>query len=196
MTNGTVIKDDIKDSFQAQYPWITVNFVALGTGAAIQYAEAGDADMLLVHSPSQELPFLTGGYGVDRKIVAYNFFIIVGPASDPAHINGLTNITQALINIYTAAHASGSQTLWFSRDDASGTNTKEISLWTAAGYNYNQLVQGNSSWFKATGTGMGPTLLAANYYGNIGGYTLSDTGTYCAYYDRGDIQLQIQVTAQ
>ena len=79
----------------------------------------------------QELPFLTGGYGVDRKIVAYNFFVIVGPASDPAHINGLTNVTQALIDIYTAAHTSGSQVLWFSRDDASGTNTKEISLWTA-----------------------------------------------------------------
>ena len=88
-----------------------------------------------------------------------------------------------------------SQVLWFSRDDASGTNTKEISLWTAAGYNYTQLLT-QTSWFKSTGTGMGPTLLAANYYGNIGGYTLSDTGTYYAYYDRGDIQLQIQIQAQ
>ncbi|MGA3060241.1 MAG: substrate-binding domain-containing protein [Candidatus Bathyarchaeia archaeon] len=195
LSNGTVIKDDIKDSFQATYPWITVNFVALGTGAAINYAEAGDADMLLVHAPSSELPFLTGGYGVDRKIVAYNFFVIVGPASDPAHINGLTNVTQALIDIYTAAQTQGSQVLWFSRDDASGTNTKEIALWTVAGYNYTQLLT-QTSWFKATGTGMGPTLLAANYYGNIGGYTLSDTGTYYAYYDNGDIQLKIQVQAQ
>jgi tungstate transport system substrate-binding protein len=151
--------------------------------------------MLLVHSPSQELPFLTGGYGVDRKIVAYNFFIIVGPASDPAHINGLTNVTQAMIDIYKAAQVPNSGVLWFSRDDASGTNTKEISLWTAAGYNYNTLLT-QTSWFKSTGTGMGPTLLAANYYGNIGGYTLSDTGTYYSYYDRGDIQLKIQVQAQ
>jgi tungstate transport system substrate-binding protein len=195
LTNGTVIKDDIKDSFQATYPWITVNFVALGTGAAINYAEAGDADMLLVHAPSSELPVLTGGYGVDRKIVAYNFFVIVGPASDPAHINGLTNVTQALIDIYTAAQNSSSQVLWFSRDDASGTNTKEIALWTAAGYNYTQLLT-QTSWFKATGTGMGPTLLAANYYGNIGGYTLSDTGTYYAYYDNGDIQSHILIQAQ
>ncbi len=195
LSNGTIVKDDIKDSFQATYPWITVNFVALGTGAAINYAEAGDADMLLVHSPSQELPFLTGGYGVDRKIIAYNFFVIVGPPSDPAHISGLTNVTQALIDIYNAAHTAGSNVLWFSRDDASGTNTKEISLWKAAGYNYNTLLT-QTSWFKATGTGMGPTLDAANYYGSIGGYTLSDTGTYYAYYDRGDIQLQIDVQAQ
>jgi tungstate transport system substrate-binding protein len=195
LANYTVLKDDIKDSFQATYPWITVNFVALGTGAAIKYAEAGDADMLLVHSPSQELPFLSGGYGVDRKIIAYNFFIIVGPASDPAHISGLTNVTQALIDIYTAAHTPGSNVLWFTRDDASGTNTKEISLWTAAGYNYTQLLT-QTSWFKATGAGMGQTLLEANYYGSIGGYTLSDTGTYYAYYDRGDIQLKIDIQAQ
>ena len=114
LANGTTIKDDIKDSFQATYPWITVNFIAVGTGVAITDAESGSADMLLVHSPSQELPFLTGGYGVDRKIVAYNFFVIVGPASDPAHVNGLTNVTQALIDIYNAAQVpeakcSGSQ---------------------------------------------------------------------------------------
>jgi len=195
LANGTTIKDDIKDSFQATYPWITVNFVAVGTGVAITDAESGSADMLLVHSPSQELPFLTGGYGVDRKIVAYNFFVIVGPASDPAHINGMTNVTQALIDIYNAAQTPGSNVLWFSRDDASGTNTKEIALWKAAGFsNYTQLL--TLPWFKATGTGMGPTLLAANYYGNIGGYTLSDTGTYYAYHDDGDIQLQIQIQGQ
>ncbi|MGO8806845.1 MAG: substrate-binding domain-containing protein [Candidatus Bathyarchaeia archaeon] len=195
LANGTTLKDDIKDTFQATYPWITINFVAVGTGVAITDAESGSADMLLVHSPSQELPFLTGGYGVDRKIVAYNFFVIVGPASDPAHIRGLTNVTQAMIDIYNAAQVPNSNVLWFSRDDASGTNTKEISLWTSAGYNYTQLLT-QTSWFKSTGTGMGPTLLAANYYGNIGGYTLSDTGTYYAYYDRGDIQSQIQIQAQ
>ena len=60
--------------------------------------------MLLVHSPSQELTFLKGGYGVDRKIVAYNFFIIIGPASDPADINGIDNVTNALAKIYNCAH--------------------------------------------------------------------------------------------
>jgi tungstate transport system substrate-binding protein len=85
--------------------------------------------------------------------------------------------------------------LWFSRNDASGTNTKEISLWQAAGFNYTQLTQ-QTDWFKSTGAGMGQTLLVTNYYGNIGGYTISDTGTYLAYYTRGDIQLQILIQAQ
>jgi tungstate transport system substrate-binding protein len=127
--------------------------------------------------------------------VAYNFFIIVGPASDPANINGLTNVSQALVNIYNAAQTPGSQVLWFSRNDASGTNTKEISLWQAAGFNYTQLTQ-QTSWFKSTGAGMGQTLLVANYYGDIGGYTISDTGTYLAYYTRGDIQLTVHIQAQ
>jgi tungstate transport system substrate-binding protein len=193
-SNGTVVRDDLKDAFQAKYPWITVNFLYYGTGPAIQAAQRGDADMILVHSPSLELPFLTGGYGVDRKIVAYNFFVIIGPASDPAHINGLANISQALQNIYNFGQNS-SNVLWFSRNDASGTATKEISLWTAAGFNYTQLTA-QTSWFKVTGSGMGPTLLAANYYGNIGGYTISDMGTYLAYSNKGDIQLKIQIQAQ
>jgi tungstate transport system substrate-binding protein len=148
----------------------------------------------LVHSPSQELSFLNGGYGVDRKIVAYNFFVIIGPASDPAHINGLTNVSQALQNIYNFGQNS-SNVLWFSRNDASGTATKEISLWTTAGFTYSQLTS-QTSWFKVTGAGMGPTLLAANYYGSIGGYTISDMGTYLAYYNEGDIQLKTQIQAQ
>jgi tungstate transport system substrate-binding protein len=198
LKNGTVVKDDLKDAFQAKYPWITVNFIALGTGAAIAQAQRGDADMLLVHSPSQELTYLKGGYGVDRKIVAYNYFIIIGPASDPAHISGLTNVSQALVNIYTAAQTPGNNVLWFSRNDASGTNTKEISLWTAAGYSYAQLTNTtlNGSWFKSTGTGMGQTLLATNYYGNIGGYTIADAGTYLSYSTRGDIQLKTLVQGQ
>ena len=197
LKNGIVVKDDLKDSFQAKYPWITVNFIALGTGAAIQTAQRGDADMLLVHSPSQELTFLKGGYGVDRKIIAYNFFVIVGPASDPANISGLTDLNLALTRIYNADHTGANATLWFSRNDASGTNTKEIALWQAAGYNYAGLTSsGNNSWFKSTGTGMGQTLLATNYYGSIGGYTISDMGTYLTYSTRGDIQLKVLIQGQ
>jgi tungstate transport system substrate-binding protein len=195
--NGT---GNIKTAFQTKYPWITVNFIALGTGDAIKKAQAGDADMILVHSPSQEVNFLKNGYGVDRKIIAYNFFIIVGPASDPAQINGEHNVTKALIDIYTAAQNNSAQpqnkqVLWFSRNDASGTNTKEISLWQAAGFNYTTLTS-QTSWFKSTGAGMGQTLLTANYYGDIGGYTITDTGTYLAYYNAGNIQLKVQIQAQ
>jgi tungstate transport system substrate-binding protein len=88
--------------------------------------------------------------------------------------------------------------LWFSRNDASGTNTKEISLWQAAGYTYSTLANAtlNGSWFKSTGTGMGQTLLASNYYSTIGGYTISDTGTYLSYSTRGDIQLKVHIQGQ
>ena len=147
--------------------------------------------MILVHSPSQEATFLSGGYGVNRKIIAYNFFIIVGPANDPAGIKGMTNVSQALINIYNAAQ-SNSQVIWVTRNDGSGTTTAETTLWKNAGYTYTQLVT-NTTWFKSTGQGMGASLLVANQFN---GYILSDTGTYLAYYNSNDIQLQIEIQAQ
>jgi tungstate transport system substrate-binding protein len=190
---------DIKEAFQAKYPWITVNFVALGTGDAIKKAQAGDADMILVHSPSQELTFLTGGYGVNRKIIAYNFFVIVGPASDPAGINGMTNVSQALIKLYTAAQTNN-QVQWFTRNDGSGTATAESNLWKAAGYTYATLIQ-NTTWFHSTGLGMGSTLQEASngIGGGAQGYCLSDTGTYLTYSSPSNIQpimLKIEIQAQ
>jgi tungstate transport system substrate-binding protein len=190
--NGT---GNLKSAFQTKYPWITVNFLAQGTGAAIATAQRGDADMVLVHSPSQELTFLTGGFGVNRKIVAYNFFVIVGPANDPAGIKGMT-VSQALTTLYNAAQGD-SQVQWFARNDSSGTATAEQNLWKAAGYNYTQ-VSNQNPWFHSTGSGMGQTLLIANngVGGAAPGYVLSDTGTYLAYYNGGNIQLQIQIQAQ
>ena len=193
-TTGT-----IKAAFEAKYPWITVNFLAQGTGAAIATAQRGDADMILVHSPSQEVPFLTGGYGVDRKIIAYNFFIIVGPANDPAGISGMTNVSQALIKLYTAAQTN-SQVQWFTRNDGSGTATAESNLWKAAGYSYATLVQ-NTTWFHSTGLGMGITLQEASngIGGGAQGYCLSDTGTYLAYSSPSNVQpitLKIEIQAQ
>jgi tungstate transport system substrate-binding protein len=189
--NGT---GNIKAAFQAQYPWITVNFVALGTGDAIKKAQAGDADMILVHSPSQEVSFLTGGYGVDRKIVAFNFFVIVGPANDPAGISGMTNVNQALVKLYTAAQTN-SQVIWVTRNDGSGTATAESNLWKAAGYTYAQLIT-NTTWFKSTGSGMGASLQVAD---QLNGYILSDMGTYLAYSSPSSIQpiqLKIEIQAQ
>jgi tungstate transport system substrate-binding protein len=192
--NGT---GNIKAAFEAKYPDITVNFVALGTGDAIKKAQAGDADMILVHSPSQELTFLTGGYGVDRKIIAYNFFVIVGPADDPAGIRGITDLSQALTTLYNEAQTN-SQVQWVARNDSSGTATKEQSLWKAAGLDYNQLLS-ESSWFHATGQGMGASLLIAN--NGVGGgspaYILSDIGTFLSYSTQGNIpSLQIEIEAQ
>lgn len=183
--------DSIKAAFEAKYPWITVNFLAQGTGAAIQTAMRGDADMIMVHSPSQENSFLTGGYGVNRKIIAYNFFVIVGPADDPAHIKDMAP-ADALKQVYTLAQNDTPGVIWVSRNDSSGTYTKEKALWTAAGLDINTISQ-QTSWFKSTGTGMGQTLLIANEFE---GYTLSDTGTYLSYLTQGNIDLDIIVDAQ
>jgi tungstate transport system substrate-binding protein len=151
----------------------------------------GDADMIMVHSPSQEEAFLEGDYGVNRKIIAYNFFVIVGPADDPANIRGMAP-ADALKQVYTLAQNNTPGVIWVSRNDSSGTYTKEKSLWTSAGLDINTVSQ-DPDWFKSTGSGMGQTLLIANEFN---GYTLSDTGTYLSYYSQGNIQLDTIVDAQ
>jgi tungstate transport system substrate-binding protein len=152
--------------------------------------------MILVHSPSQELTFLTGGYGVNRKIIAYNFFLVAGPSNDPAGIAGMTDVNQALQKLYNAAQTN-SQIQWVTRNDGSGTATAEQNLWKAAGYNYTILLT-QTSWFHATGQGMGTSLLVAN--NGVGGaapaYIFADMGTYLAYYDQGNIQLKPQIQSQ
>jgi tungstate transport system substrate-binding protein len=185
----TGVEDQMKTEFQAAYPWITINFLSLGTGAAIKTAEAGDADMIMVHAPSSELPFLTGGYGVNRKIIASNFFIMVGPQNDPANVTGLSPVA-ALKQIKTLGEEG--KAIWVSRADGSGTNVKEIALWTEAGINYTQISK-ETSWFKSTGQGMTATLLVAY---ELGGYTLSDTASYLTNTKNGNIQMKIVVEAQ
>lgn len=180
----TGLLDAVETQFEEQYV-IDIYFISAGTGIAIQYAKRGDADMILVHSPSQELGFLEGGYGVCRKIIAYNFFSIVGPATDPAHIEGAT-ITQALTSIVTAGRDS--EVAWVSRGDNSGTHTKEKSLWTIAGFDWNELR--NEEWYVESGTGMGKTLQIAD---EKTAYTLADIGTYLKYYADGLIRLEVLV---
>jgi tungstate transport system substrate-binding protein len=181
-----VENDAIKPAFQAKYPWITLNFLSQGTGAAIQTAMRGDADMIMVHDPKQENAFMVKGYGVDRKIIAYNFYIIVGPQNDPANITGLAPL-DALKKIYLAGQ--NSQAIWVSRGDGSGTNSKEKNLWAAAGINWTQ-IRKQTSWYKETGQGMTSTLIIANYFG---GYTISDTASYLTNTNAKNIQMKIVV---
>jgi tungstate transport system substrate-binding protein len=182
---------NIKEAFQAKYPWITVNFLGQGTGAAIQTAMRGDADMIMVHDPTQETTFLNNGYGVNRKIIAYNYFIIIGPANDPAGVLGMSP-TDAMKRISDLAQAGTPNVIWVSRNDSSGTYSKERALWTAAGLNIATLSQ-QTSWFKSTGSGMGTTLGVANEFN---GYVLSDTGTYLAFYGTGAGQIQLKPIVQ
>jgi tungstate transport system substrate-binding protein len=184
----TGVEDQMKTVFQTKFPWITISFLSQGTGAAIQTAIRGDADMIMVHDPAQENTFLVNGYGVNRKIIASNFFIIVGPQDDPANITGMAPL-DALKQIKTLGEQGKAK--WISRGDGSGTNSKEKNLWKAAGINWTQ-IRTETSWYKETGQGMTATLLAAN---ELGGYTLSDTASYLTNTNAGNIQMKIVVQA-
>lgn len=143
----------------------TVKTVAVGTGQALTMGQQGNADVLFVHAPTQEKAFMDAGWGVDRRLVAHNYFWIVGPAPDPAGITGLTSAVDAFRKIA----ASGAT--FVSRGDNSGTNTKELALWKAAG------LTPSGSWYVQSGQGMGPTLQIAS---EKVGYTLTDTASFLA----------------
>lgn len=170
-----------EQAFETKYQ-IDLGFIAVGTGQAILQAQGGNVDALLVHSPSNETQFLQGGDGVCRKIIAYNFFTIIGPTSDPANING-SSVTSALKKIvdYGRNHTGR---IWASRGDGSGTHTKEKTLWAKAGYDYTQISK--ESWYAGPGGTMSATLNMANEFG---AYTLSDTGTYWKFLKDGTISL-------
>ena len=141
----------------------TVKTVAVGTGQALTMGQQGNADVLFVHAPTQEQAFMDAGWGVDRRLVAHNYFWIVGPASDPAGISGMTSAVDAFKKIA----ASGAT--FVSRGDNSGTNTKELALWMSAG------ITPKGSWYIESGQGMGATLQIAS---EKTGYTLTDTATF------------------
>jgi tungstate transport system substrate-binding protein len=183
----TGLLDEVKKQYEATHT-VDINIISAGTGIALQQASAGDADIVLVHSPSQEKTFLTNGYGVCRRIIAYNYFTIVGPDADPAGITG-KNATEAMKSILAYGRDHTDQDIWVSRGDNSGTDNKEVSLWTSAGYNRTLIA--SESWYATTGSGMANTLNVAN---QKNAYTLSDIGTYLALYKPGTIQLQAIVT--
>jgi tungstate transport system substrate-binding protein len=189
--DDTGLLSEIKKAFEAKYP-ITLNFIPVGTGIAIEQAKNGDVDLTLVHSPSMEKTFLEQGYGVCRKIIAYNFFTIAGPQTDPAGIAEL-NTTEALKRIASYGRNQTDQKVkvWVSRGDNSGTHQKEKSLWTAASYNYTIL--STESWYAGGGGKMGETLLKAEEFS---AYTLSDIGTYLKYSKDSRITLKALITEE
>ncbi len=178
----TGLLDRLGADYEGREPGVTIAFISAGTGIAIEHAKNGDVDALLVHSPDLEHQFMAEGYGVNRKIFAYNFFVIVGPEEDPAQVNGTTP-DEALQRIAAYGQASG-QAVWVSRDDMSGTNQKEKALWAETGLDYDTLRQ--EPWFVSSGSGMGATLRVASEQRL---YTLSDIGTFLKYEAEGLIQL-------
>ncbi len=158
-----------------------LQFIAQGTGQSLDTARRGDVDLVLVHSPGLEEEFVDEGYGINPRCIAYNYFIIVGPESDPAGIAG-TDPVAAFGTIYAAGENNTPDVAFVSRGDNSGTHNQEKALWEEAGYNYdNDILEGAGAWYVDAGKGMGDTLILAN---EKNAYTLTDEGTYLSFADR------------
>lgn len=176
-TADSGLLDNILPDFENEYN-AKVEVVAVGTGQAIKLGQDGNADVILVHARAAEDKFVADGFGVNRKDVMYNDFIILGPASDPAGIQGLTSATEAFQKIAAA------QAPFVSRGDDSGTHIKEKEVWAAAG------IEPQGAWYIEAGQGMGAVLTMAN---EQNGYTLSDRGTYLARTLEGtDLQILLE----
>ena len=158
---------------------IQVRVVALGTGQAIDLGKRGDADVAFVHDKEAEEKALAQGAFVDRHEVMYNDFIIVGPKSDPARTKG-HDVVAALKKI------SEARTPFASRGDRSGTHAAELRLWKDAGIDPQQ---GKGSWYRETGSGMGPTLNTAS---GMNAYALADRGTWLSFKNRGDLTILVE----
>jgi tungstate transport system substrate-binding protein len=172
----TGLLDYLKPMFEKQYN-VDLLITSQGTGKALELAARGDADVLAVHSPSQEKDFVASGKGMNRRCFAYNYFIIVGPANDPAGIRGM-DTTAAFKKIYQLGMNNTPGVVFVSRGDNSGTHTKEKDIWKAAGFNYTTQIQKSGPWYVEAGRGMGETLQLTN---EKQAYTISDEGTYLAY---------------
>lgn len=151
---------------------VRLDVISVGTGKALRLGENGDVDLVFVHAPVAELAFVKAGYGVDRKAVMHNDFIIVGPGVDPVGIKGSTTAIQALQKLHE------SQTMFISRGDDSGTHKKEKSLWQTAN------VEPAGDWYIKAGQGMGAVLRMAD---EKQAYTLTDRGTFISYQDNFDL---------
>ena len=174
-TQDSGLFDHILPRFKSE-KGIDVHVVAVGTGQALAIGARGDADALLVHDRAGEDKFVADGYGIDRRDVMYNDFVIVGPKSDPAAIRGLKNAREAFARI-AAARAT-----FASRGDDSGTNRMELRLWKSATLAPDK----SSSWYRDLGQGMGPTL---NIAAALDAYTLSDRATWANFKNRQRLEI-------
>ncbi len=158
---------------------IAVRVLALGTGQALDTAARGDADLVLVHDPDAEAKFMADGNGVNRREIAWNDFIVVGPASDPAKIAGSHDVIAAFRAIWS--HGAP----FVTRGDKSGTDALEKRLWKAAALD----PAAAGAWYKDIGGGMGAALNAA---AGMGAYTLSDRGTWLSFGNRADLAIRVK----
>jgi tungstate transport system substrate-binding protein len=150
----------------ARQTGLRAKVVPVGSGQALRLGERGEADVVVAHSPQAEEEFMARGYGLERRLLMANDFLILGPPHDPAAVRGAASAAAALERI-AAARAP-----FYSRADGSGTHAKELALWRALG----RRPQGEG-WYHEVGGDQARTLVVAS---EKGGYTLSDRGTYLA----------------
>ncbi len=163
---------------------VQVRVVALGTGQALELARRGDADVVFVHDKIAEEKFVAERYGIERREVMYNDFVLIGPKDDPAKIAGSKDIAEALKQIAAA------QAPFVSRGDNSGTHAAELRLWKDTGIDIDKAKDG---WYRNTGSGMGPAL---NTAASMNAYILADRGTWLAFRNRLDLDLAVEGDAR
>ena len=156
---------------------LKVHVISVGTGKAMKLGENGDVDVILVHSRPDEDLFVAQGYGVNRRDVMYNDFVVVGPRDDPANVRGTRDALRAFRKIYEASAP------FVSRGDDSGTDKMEKAYWQTLG------ARPQGRRYLSVGQGMGEVLTMA---GNVGGYTLSDRATYSAYRTRVGLDILVE----
>ena len=178
-TENSGLYDRILPVFEAA-SGITVHVVAVGTGQAIKNAANCDGDVLLVHAKEAEERFVAEGGGVRRFDLMYNDFVLVGPDTDPAGIDGLTDAPRALADI------ARSEALFASRADESGTHKKEMALWAMAGVDP---VPSSGQWYRETGSGMGATL---NTGIGLEAYVLTDRATWISFGNKQDFRIMVE----
>ena len=164
--------------FEAQSQ-IKTRVIAVGTGQALRLGRNGDADVLLVHDTEAEKSFVAAGYGVDRRPVMYNDFVLLGPQSDPAKVKGGSDAVLAL----RAIAAAGA--VFVSRGDDSGTHRAERRLWRAAAVDVDAV---SGRWYREAGAGMGAAL---NIASSLDGYILSDRATWLSFRNKGNLTVLV-----
>ena len=155
----------------------TVQLVAVGSGQALKIGAEGNADVILLHSPAAEEQYMSDGFGIDRRLVMHNDFVLVGPPSDLAGIRGKSPV-EALEEIFA------SRVTFVSRGDESGTHVKELAIWKNAA-----LDPVGEDWYLETGQGQGPTLSIAS---EKAGYAITDRGTFLAYKANVDLEVLVE----
>lgn len=175
-TDNSGLLRELNPVFEQKYN-ARVDVIVVGTGQALKLAENGDVDIVFVHDPELEQAFVDGGFGVDRRYVMYNDFILVGPSSDPARVREADSAAAAFATI------AETRAIFVSRGDNSGTHQKEKRIWREAG------IEPRGPWYLAVGQGMGVVLQIAH---EREGYALTDRSTFIAYAGRLELDMLLE----